>query len=68
MTFAQSILTPSSVVLATSGAVSAKTLSSAGALAFDAGNTLFVVGTIAAPGTVVTETGPVVQTIEILDP
>lgn len=42
MSFTQSLLAASVVALATSGAVSAQSLSSAGALAFDTGNTLFV--------------------------
>jgi hypothetical protein len=42
MSFTKSILTASIVALAWSGAASAQLLSSAGALAFDNGNTLFV--------------------------
>ena len=42
MSFTKSLLTASAVALAAAGAVSAQTLSSAGALAFDTGNTLFV--------------------------
>ena len=42
MSFSKSLLTASIVALASSGAVSAQSLSSAGALAFDTGNTLFV--------------------------
>lgn len=42
MSFSKSLLTASALALASSGAVSAQSLSSAGALAFDTGNTLFV--------------------------
>lgn len=42
MSFSKSLLAASVVALASSGAVSAQSLSSAGALAFDTGNTLFV--------------------------
>lgn len=42
MTFSKSLLAASVLALATGGAVSAQSLSSAGALAFDTGNTLFV--------------------------
>lgn len=42
MSFTKSLLTASVVALASTGAVSAQSLSSAGALAFDTGNTLFV--------------------------
>ena len=42
MSITNSLLTASVVVIAASGAVSAQSLSSAGALAFDTGNTLFV--------------------------
>ena len=42
MSFTKSLLTASAVALAAAGAVSAQTLSSAGALTFDTGNTLFV--------------------------
>lgn len=42
MSLTKSLLTASVVALASSGAVSAQSLSSAGALAFDTGNTLFV--------------------------
>lgn len=42
MSLIKSLLTASVVALATSGAVSAQSLSSAGALAFDTANTLFV--------------------------
>ena len=42
MSFSKSLLTASVVALASTGAVSAQSLSSAGALAFDTGNTLFV--------------------------
>ena len=42
MSFTKSLLAASVVALASSGAVSAQSLSSAGALAFDTGNTLFV--------------------------
>ncbi|WP_284166059.1 hypothetical protein [Frigidibacter sp. SD6-1] len=42
MSFTKSLLAASVVALASSGTVSAQSLSSAGALAFDTGNTLFV--------------------------
>ncbi len=42
MSFSNSLLAASIVALASSGTVSAQSLSSAGALAFDTGNTLFV--------------------------
>lgn len=42
MSISNSLLAASVLALATSGAVSAQSLSSAGALTFDTGNTLFV--------------------------